>query len=366
MLGTTLFLSCIVATTQTFSVPEVAANGSITFRLKAPNAQKVTVGLEGGPNIDLQKGADGIWTAQSGPLDPDIYGYGYTVDGVPTFDPANPRIKPNLIYVGNFVTVPGNPAKEWEVQNVPHGSVHHHFYKSGVIGDERDYYVYTPPGFSVNSRTKLPVLYLLHGFSDMANGWTSVGMAHTILDNLIAQKKAKPMIVVMTLGYGVPDYASPTRVGPRDNADTNRNFTLFREALLSEVKPMIEHDYHTLTDKSHRAIAGLSMGGAETVFTGLNNLDKFDYIGAFSAGVLRGNDLSVHFPDLAAKYEHEKPKLVWVACGTSDGLIGFNRGLCSWLKSQKVDVEQVETPGAHTWMVWRRNLITFSQRLFWK
>ncbi len=362
MLGFSMLAVGVLALTQTFSNPQVHPNGSITFKFKAPNAQAVTVGLEGGANAEMKKGTDGTWTHRTKPLEPDIYGYTFTVDGVPTLDPSNPRIKPNLIWVGNFVTVPGTPPKEWEVQNVPHGTVHHHFYKSEVIGDERDYYVYTPPG--AGPRSRLPVLYLLHGYSDMANGWTAVGQAHTILDNLIAQKRIKPMIVVMTLGYGVPDFASPNRPGFRDPAITNKNFTLFRDALMQEVKPAVEREYHTATDRNSRAIAGLSMGGAETVFTGLNRLESFDYIGAFSSGGLTGNDPAVHFPNLAERYAAHKPKLVWIGCGTEDGLIGFNRGLCAWLKSQNVEVEQIETPGAHTWMVWRRYLITFTQRLF--
>jgi len=343
--------------------PEVHADRTVTFRYRDPGAKKVELSLEGVDSIVMTKGANGVWTYTSEPLAPDIYGYNFIADGEARLDIHNPAVKPNLIWVGNMVTVPGNPAEPWEVQHVPHGELHRHFYKSGIIGDERDYFVYTPPGYRPNAGPKLPVLYLLHGYSDMANGWTAVGMAHVILDNLIATGKAKPMIIVMTLGYGVPGFASPIQSGFRDPNRTSRNFDLFRKALLEEVIPAVEHDYRASSTRANRAIAGLSMGGAETLFVGLNNLDKFAYVGAFSSGGL-GGDFNADFPGFDGAKTNKALKHFWVSCGVSDGLITFNRNLVTWLKEKNATVDFHETSGRHAWMVWRRNLIEFSQLLF--
>jgi len=356
-----IVLATSLASAQ-FVSPDVHPDRTVTFRLSMPNAQKVELGLEGASGVQMTKDAQGIWTYTTPALAPDIYGYSFTVDGTNVLDPNSHTVKPNLIWNGNAFTVPGNPPEAWEVQDVPHGMLHHHFYKSKVIGDQRDYFVYTPPAYRPNGRQKFPVLYLLHGFSDMANGWSEVGHANVILDNLIAAGKAEPMIVVMTLGYGVPDYASPNR--PRSSPGTGKkNSELFIQALLSEVIPDIESAYPVKTDQKNRAIAGLSMGGAETLLAGLNHLDKFAYVGAFSSGGL-SSDFASAFPELTAEKANSMLRHLWVSCGTEDGLIKPNRALVTWLKGKDIHVDAVETPGQHTWMVWRRNLIAFGQTLF--
>ncbi|HLO98394.1 MAG TPA: alpha/beta hydrolase-fold protein, partial [Fimbriimonas sp.] len=333
-------------------------------KLRAPNAKKVSVNVEHVGNFDMTKGDDGVWTYATKSLAPDIYGYSYAVDGVTHFDPLNPTIKTNMVWASNMVTVPGSPPEVWEVQNVPHGSITRHFYKSEIIGDERDYLVYTPPGF--NSSTKgLPVLYLLHGFSDTAVGWTDVGRAHVMMDNLIAQKKAKPMIVVMTLGYGIPDFVQRVMGGRRWNDDGVKSFSLFEEALLKEVKPAIERDYRTGTKPSQRAICGLSMGGAESLYVGLRNPGLFSAIGAFSSGGLpaeKPEDVIPAFDPAKAK----NLELIWMICGTEDGLIGFQRGFSKWLKDKNAPVVTEETGGGHVWPLWRRNLASFAQKVFTK
>ena len=342
--------------------PEVHPDHTVTFRLKSPNAKKVDVSVEGSKSISMEKGEDGVWRATSAVLLPDIYGYTFSVDGVAILDPSNPLIKPNLIYVGNMVLVPGSPAEPWEVQDVAHGEVHHHFYKSKSIGDQRDYFVYTPSNYR-QSREKLPVMYLLHGFSDTANGWTEVGRAHVILDNLIAQGKVKPMVVVMTLGYGIPDYAFPGSQSRSRPGSAMENMTKFREALLHEVIPTVEKDYRVSSKRDDRAIAGLSMGGAETLFTGLTNLDKFAYIGAFSSGGLPVNKLEEVFPNLS-KESASKLKTLFISCGTEDSFIGFHRGFTGWLTSKGIIATTNETGGGHVWMNWRRNLAEFAGMIF--
>jgi enterochelin esterase-like enzyme len=368
LFSTTFFMDTVVSMTDStvqarIISPEVHPDRTVTIRYRAPGATKVEVGIEGTDNVPMVKDSDGVWSYTTKPLVPDIYGYTIVVDGNSQLDPQNPLIKPNLIWVGNMVKVPGNPPDAWEVQDVPHGELHRHFYKSHIIGDQRDYFVYTPPGYRPTAGKKYPVLYLLHGFSDTANGWTSVGMAHVIMDNLIAQGKAKPMLIVMTLGYGVPDFASPGGRAFGDRRLTLESFTKFRDALLTEVVPMIEREYRTLTKREDRAIAGLSMGGAESLFVGLNNLDKFAYIGAFSSGGLPADKPEDALLNLSATEAH-KLKAFYISCGKEDGLIGFHRGFTSWLKGKGIDFDAVETPGRHVWMLWRRNLIAFSGMLF--
>jgi len=347
---------------STLISPEVHPDGSVTFRLRAPNAQQVALEREGTKAVPMQKDEQGDWSLTTGPLEPDFYGYSFASDGVALIDPSNPLMKPNLLHPQSVVHVPGHPSTVWETGDVPHGTIHHHFYRSGIVGDDRDFYVYTPPGYDSKARRRYPTLYLLHGFSDDASGWTAVGRAHVILDNLIAQGKAKPMIVVMPLGYGAPEILSPTSRAFRDASLVERNMDRFRQALLTEVIPQVEKTYRVSPDRQSRAIAGLSMGGAESLFTGLNTLDRFAWVGAFSSGGL-GQDFGKTFPALDAK-ANSQLRLLWIACGTEDRLIDPNRKFRAWLKSKGIEHTDIETPGAHTWMLWRRNLAEFATLLF--
>ena len=342
--------------------PEVQSDNRVTFRFRAPNAKEVGLSLEGTPkDLAMQKDEQGMWSVTTEPLTPDFYGYAFVADGVHLIDPSNPLMKPNLLNTTSQVHVPG-ASLPWEVGDVPHGEIHHHFYKSAVVGDQRDFYVYTPPGYDARGKQSYPVLYLLHGFSDDASGWTAVGRAHVIMDNLIAQGKTKPMLMVMPLGYGAPEILRGG-FGAFDNAELrDRNFAKFTEALLSEVLPRVESAYLVNKDRNSRAIAGLSMGGSESLLTGLNNLDKFAWVGAFSSGGIP-EEFDKDFPKLDAK-ANDQLKVLWIACGVDDRLIELNRKLRSWLEAKGIHKVDVETPGAHTWMVWRRNLVTFSGLLF--
>jgi enterochelin esterase family protein len=260
------------------------------------------------------------------------------------------------------VHIPGPLSLSWEPNEVPHGEIRHHFYKSTVAGDDRDFYVYTPPGYSTSGKKKYPVLYLLHGFSDDASAWSAVGRANVILDNLIAQGKAKPMIVVMPLGYGDMQLVWKGWSSWNDTALRDRNFARFTEALLTEVMPQVESEYRIDKNRNAHAIAGLSMGGSESLLTSLNHLDKFAWVGAFSSGGLP-EDFAKDFPGLDARV-NQQLHLLWIACGTEDRLITINRNLRAWLKTQGANVTEIETPGMHTWMVWRRNLEQFVPLLF--
>ena len=341
--------------------PEVHADRSVTFRLRAPNNKEVSVSIEGVPKpIAMQNDDKGVWSVTTDPMAPDYYGYSFVADGVNMFDPSNHAVKPNFLYRASEVHVPGAASASWEVAAVPHGEIHHHFYKSGVVGDDRGYYVYTPPGYDPRGKQAYPVLYLLHGFSDDASAWTAVGRANVILDNLIAQSKAKPMLVVMPLGYGAPEVLVPNSGVFRDRSLTDRNFDKFREALITEVIPRVEEEYSVTKDRNSRAIAGLSMGGSESLLTGLNNLDKFGWIGAFSTGGIT-EEFDKEFPAVKST---ENLHLLWIACGTDDRLIDINRKVRAWLASKNIKHVDIETPGYHTWMVWRRNLTEFSSLIF--
>jgi len=344
------------------NTPEVHPDNSVTFRFLAPNAQEVKLAREGTEPVPMQKDDQGVWTLTTPPLTPDYYGYSIIVDGVRNLDPYNHLLVPNFLTPANAVHIPA-PGSPWEVSDVPHGEIHHEFYKSAVAGDDRDFYVYTPAGYDPTAKKIYPVLYLLHGFSDDASGWTAVGHANVILDNLIAQNKVRPMIVVMPLGYGTMEIIRNGWGGLGHHPEVHRqNLSKFTEALLTEVMPRVESEYRVIKDRNSRAIAGLSMGGSESLLTGLNNLDKFAWVGSFSAGGL-AEPFDEDFPTLDAKV-NQRLKLLWIACGTEDRLITPNRNFREWLKSKGVEHTDIETPGMHTWMVWRRNLSEFAPLLF--
>jgi enterochelin esterase family protein len=344
--------------------PELQKDGRVTFRFHAPNAAKVEITLEGQPHpFAMQKDDKGTWTVTLGPYDPDIYGYSIVQDGQPLIDPSNQLRKPNLLFTQSAVEIPGPGTASWEVNDIPHGELHHHFFHSKIANDNRDFFVYTPPNYDASGNQKYPVLYLLHGFSDDASGWTAVGRANVILDNLIQQGKAKPMIVVMPLGYGDMEVIRRGWTSWQDKELSWRNFTKFTDILLGEVVPQIEQSYRVKKDRDSRAIAGLSMGGAESLFTGLNHQDQFAWIGAFSSGGIDNRDFATEFPGTDAN-SNKRLKLLWIACGTEDRLVQINRQFKSWLKDKGVQYTDIETPGMHTWMVWRRNLTSLVPLLF--
>src|SRR3954452_16098908 len=367
--------------------PEVMPDGKVTFRLRAPNAKEVAVtGI--GQRLAMTRDDQGVWSATTDALNPDLYTYMFSVDGLSIVDPANGQFKTSFGSAGNsLLRVPGPTLAE--AGPGPRGVVAHHFYHSALIGDDRDYYVYTPPNYDPNRKEAYPIFFVLHGLGDEASSWLNVGAANTILDNLINQGKAKPMIMVNTLGYGTPD-------GPR-GAMGPTMIPTFAKALVEEVLPQVEKTYRVAKDRNSRAIAGLSMGGAESLYTGLNNIDKFAYVGSFSGAfvmwpranapappttpappatppagrgggrggiALQPADFEKNFPNLTAKSASQL-KLLWMACGTEDGLMGVNRQFATWLKSKDVQFTNLEIPNyAHVWPLWRQNLAEVAQLFF--
>ncbi len=351
--------------------PEISAEGKVTVRLRAPNAKEVTVtGL--GQGVTLTKDDAGVWSATTDVLKPDVYMYQFRVDGATVNDPSNPHLATSYGTGGRSVlTVPGAP---WSPKpGVAAGAVTRHPYHSDLIGDDRDFFVYTPPNYDPHRKEPYPVLYLLHGLGDDAQSWLTQGNANIILDNLVAEGKAKPMIMVNPLGYGHQGGG----MGPTDM------IVHFADGLINEVMPRVEKEYNVAKDRDHRAIAGLSMGGAEATFTGLNHLDKFAYVGSFSGAYVmwpgingaggrgRGGQPGIpseiidkDFASLTAR-SNSQIKLLWIVCGTADSLIGVNRQFKDWLTARNVKFTQAEVPDmAHVWPLWRQNLTDLAPQLF--
>lgn len=349
-----------------FESPRIHADRTITFELRMPYAHQVTVSIDPGINFPMSEAADGVWTVTTPPMTPDIYGYSFLVDGTRIADPLNTHYKTNRLTAASLVEVPASTPEPWDESAIPHGEIHRELYASDVSGDQREYYVYTPPGFDARAKTRYPALYLLHGFSDGANGWLDVGKANFILDTLIHEGEAKPMIVIMPLGYGVSSYADRGSPNFGDAQLTQRNFDLFRQTLLTEIMPRIEREYPLLPGSENRAIAGLSMGGSETLDTALNHPGLFDWVGSFSmGGLLNGiakDDFQRIFPQLGP--DVRQPRLLWIACGTEDGFLAGNQHLIAWLQSKGYHPVAIETPGGHDWTVWRRNFIALLPLLF--
>jgi enterochelin esterase-like enzyme len=335
--------------------PEVGKDGAVVFRLRAPQATSVTLhgNWSGAPEASpMKRGEDGVWTATVGPLDPQIYTYSFDLDGARIPDPANVRVLASVSWgMASLVEVVGERPAPWNERTaVPAGTLTTHTYANGT--DRRRVIVYTPPGYE-KSRDRYPVLYLVHGFGDDERAWTATGRANLILDNLIADGKMVPAVVVMPNAHTLPP-------APFDEFDWAGNSTRFRDDLLSHVIPLVESRYRVRTDAAHRAIAGLSMGGGHALFTGLAYPDRFAWIASMSGAIrldVAGN--------VDARAVNRNVRLLWIGCGLSDeGSLSGNRALVSTLKQLGIRHEWHETDGAHTWMVWRENLAAILPLLF--
>ena len=355
-----------------FNSSQANPDHTITFRYQDPVASQVVLNIDGAPKpLPMLKGAEGIWSYTTQPLAPAIYAYRFDVDDRPQFDPNNlTGITPNLVYRGDEVEVPGDTPQPWDVQNVPHGTLHRHRYTTAIVqglsGNTSEYVVYTPPGYDPRAKSKYPVLYLLHGWSNTVDTWTRTLQADLIIDNLLAEHKIRPMIVVMPLAYGDLSFVNgPIGEVWKQKDRVDHNTTLFGQALLTEILPRVESEYNVSKKREDRALAGLSMGGLESLQIGLNNTRAFAWIGGFSSAVHLlepAKQLPVLTPTSASK--EANLRLLWIACGTDDGLVTANRKLVGYLKSEGLPVTAVETPGAHVGYVWRDNLVHFAPLLF--
>jgi enterochelin esterase family protein len=333
--------------------PEVSPDGKVTFRIRAPKATEVAVnGQWPDGRATMERGSNDVWSVTVGPLPPGVWEYSLQVDGVGMIDPGNPAIKPMREPRTSILHLPGTPSLVHDFQDVPHGVVREHTYRSKALGRLRELAVYTPPGYD-RTRTRYPVLYLQHGSGDNQATWIAHGKAHWILDNLIATSKAKPMVVVMMDGHA----AAPGTPGAQQN-----NTALFERDLLEDVMPFVEKEYRVRADAAGRGIVGLSMGGGQSLTIGLNHTDRFGWVGGFSSSAPSKDTVAAALNDPAGT--NRRLKLLWVACGKEDFLLQRNQEFIALLKEKGIRHEWKLTEGNHSWPVWRIYLADFAPLLF--
>ena len=364
--------------TQIVSSPVLLENYRVKFNLYAPSAHEVeitgewmegfgSISLEGGrmkegPIVSekLVKGDSGIWTITLGPIKPETYSYNFILDGVKITDPSNVLSKRDGIKIFSVLLIRGKESELYSVNNVPHGTIQQIWYNSPALGLNRRMYIYTPPGYE-KSTDSYPVLYLLHGGTIDEEAWTTLGKANQILDNLISQGKAKPMIIVMPNGN--PDQAAAPGETPLETTSTGIiSNGLFEKSLISDIIPFVESTYRVTANRKNRAIAGLSMGGGHTLKITLDNPDKFDYIGVFSAGL---RTITPETEKQLKALESSNPKLFWVGCGVDDPLAyRGTQSLVQVLNEYNFNLVYRESSGGHTWTNWRKYLSEFAPLLF--
>jgi len=354
---------------DTLVSPDVQPDHRVTFRIYAPKASEVTLSgdwMEGsgaGPQR-LEKDDKGVWSVTVGPLVPDFYSYTLTVDGVKTIDPKNAQIKQGVTSNDNLFEVPGEEAAFEATQMVPHGTVRIEWYSSSTLDMPRRMHIYTPPGYDRGNQ-RYPVLYLLHGGGDEDSGWSTIGRAGFIMDNLLAQKKAKPMLVVMPNG-SMPRAANAPAGAPGGGAAAQDRFA---GELLKDIIPFVEKNYRVLANRENRAITGLSMGGGQTLRVAPTNLDKFAFIGVWSSGVSQQAqaDFEKRNADFLSNPDktNKMLKLLWIGVGEKDPLANTSaKNLVALLDQHGIKHEFHESPGAHTWINWRHYLNDYAQLLF--
>jgi enterochelin esterase family protein len=351
------------------SYPRIDSENRVTFQLKAPDARSVRAQVYHG-QYDMTKGADGVWSVTTPPIIPGFHYYSLVVDGVEVNDPGSHTFF-GTGKDSSGIEVPEKGVDYYSCQDVPHGDVRIHPYLSKITGQWRRCFVYTPPGYDANVGARYPVLYLQHGMGEDETGWSSQGCANLILDNLIAAKKAVPMIIVMDNGYAsrLEEAAAPS--GGRGGG--GEGSAAFEDVMIKEIIPMVDSSFRTIADREHRAMAGLSMGGNQTCQITIHNLDKFAYIGAFSGTM---NGLNTDALDPATAFNgafkdgdafNKKVKLLWIGMGTAEpnpfpGAIGAFRTMLEKAGIHYIFFSSPET--AHEWLTWRRDLNDFAPRLF--
>jgi enterochelin esterase-like enzyme len=361
----TLCYASIAATGQparspVVNSPQINGDKTITFRLSAPNAKDVRLNAQfEKTNVAMTRDTTGVWSVTVGPVKPDMYPYHFVVDGLSVADPRNTVIFPNEGFQSSLVEINGDTPLIHTVQNVPHGTLSYRYYTSKELGS-RPVVIYTPPGYDKNTAVKYPVLYLLHGTTDTEETWSKVGRANIILDNLIQQGKAKPMIIVMPYGRAFPLISKSS--GSLRNWD---NLQEFKKDFLTNLLPFVEQSYRVNTDKDSRAIAGFSGGGGETLYLGLNNPDIFSWVCAFAPGMLkeefdRNNEVVFANPSLT----NQRLKLFWIGVGKDDGLYPVISEYLKVLDEKKIKHETFISDGGHTWMNCKLYLTMIAQKLF--
>jgi enterochelin esterase-like enzyme len=346
------------AATPALNSPEVHPDRTVTFRIAAPKATEVT--FKGDWHDDtkkMEKGADGTWSLTVGPLAPSSYIYGYTVDGVAIADPVNPRIKLRMRGSGSYFVVPADSPSIQEPRDVPRGSVEITWQKSSVLGDVRPIYVYTPPGYTQETTRRYPVLYLLHGSNDRPNGWVDVGNINFIADNLIAEGKAVPMVIVMPMTHALP-------FGERGQGGRN-NTTVFEEYLLKDVMPTVAAKYRLAPGRQNAALAGQSMGGELSLAIFFHQLERFSSMGALSPSGFRAIETEHAALLKDPTGTNAKIDLLWIACGRQDpSHFNGSQRLAEVLETNKIRHIWRPSEGYHNYPLWRDHITEFLPLLF--
>jgi enterochelin esterase family protein len=347
--------------------PEVGSDKKVTFRIYAPKASDVT--LRGDwmtePAAKLEKDENGVWSTAVGPLAPDFYSYVFTVDGVRTLDPRNPTIKQGIGNLDNMFFLAGPEAEFQDNKSVPHGDIRKVWYSSSTLGSQRRMHIYTPPGYD-GGKESYPVLYLLHGGGDEDSGWSTIGRAGFILDNLIAAKKAKPMLVVMPNGsLPRPAVAPGGKLDRKEMAALQDRFT---NELMKEIIPHVEKQFRVQTGREHRALAGLSMGGGQTTRVLMTHPDQFAHVAIWSAGLFGGDPAAFEQQNEAffkdAERVNKSIKLLDVTVGDKDFALTGSKALSELLTKHGIKHDLKITGGGHTWINWRQYLNDLAPRLF--
>jgi enterochelin esterase family protein len=352
--------------------PQVLPDKKVIFRYLAPSAMEVKLGGSqfGVSQVPMTKDSIGIWSVTVGPIRPDIYPYSFNVDGVTVMDPANKDYFPNERFKASLVDVPAFTPLIHSVQDVPHGSVNYEYYPS-VQGTTGSLVIYTPPGYDNNPSKKYPVFYLISGTTDTEETWFKVGKTNLILDNLIAEGKAAPMIIVMPYGNiaarvaeqnGDPKPADPVT---REGADAMTRMKSFADDLTKNVITYVDKNYRTIANKDNRAIGGFSRGGGQTLRTAFWNMDKFSWICCYSA-YLPPNEMENSFQSIVSDpgKTNKQLKLLWVSVGNEDFLYNYTAEFLNYLTSKKINYKSLITGGGHTWMNTKVFLAETAQLLF--
>lgn len=338
--------------------PQVLPDKKVTFRYLAPSAKEVKLAGSqfGAANITMTKDSIGIWSVAVGPVRPDIYPYSFTVDGVTVMDPANEDYFPNERFKASLVDVPGFTPLIHAMRDVPHGSVNYEYYPSAE-GTTGSLVVYTPPGYDKDAAQKYPVFYLISGTTDTEETFFKVGRTNAILDNLIADGKAKPMIIVMPYGNVEARIAEqkggakPSDVMAREGTDAMSRMRNFSDDMTKNIIPYIDKNYRTIPNRESRAIGGFSRGGGQTLRTAFWNTDKFAWICCYSA-YLPPNEMETNYQSLVSgpANMNKQLKLLWVSVGNEDFLYNDVATFLNYLTSKKINYKSLITGGGHTWM----------------
>lgn len=338
--------------------PTVSEDGRIRFQVVAPDAQTLRLQAPwAGSDLEFERGEAGIWSLTVGPVPPAIYSYTLLLDGVRVLDPHNTAVKRWLGGNASLVEVPAPEPVPYDLRDVPHGSLHVHYYSSKAGGANRRLLVYTPPGYHEEADRQYPVLYLLHGSGDDETAWMEVGKANLILDNLIASGAAEPMLVVMPNGHPVPWAARRRGIG-------SDNTQRFRDDLVQGAMPLVESLYRAKRGSAQTAVAGLSMGGGQSLYCAATGLDRFSWVGAFSAAAPTPESDAAQGLLADPERANASLDLLWIAIGRDDFLLERNEAFEAALVKAGVDHTYRVTAGGHSWPVWRGYLAEFVPLLF--